>query len=77
MRYGLSRKFWSAEIFGPPGPNIGPGPEKKKESIYCPHSFCHVFIFEMSFDETEESVNLVHEVFQYLKDGKYLGGSIL
>ena len=25
----------------------------------------------MSFDETEESVDLVHDVFQYLKDGKY------
>ena len=25
----------------------------------------------MSFDETEESVDFVHDVFQYLKDGKY------
>ena len=25
----------------------------------------------MSFDETEESVDLVHDVFQYLKDGQY------
>ena len=31
----------------------------------------------MSFDGTEESVDLVHDVFQYLKDGKYPDSSTL
>ena len=40
--------------------------------MYFPHSISHVRVCEMSFDETEESVDyLVHDVFQYLKDGKY------
>ena len=43
------------------------------------HSFCHVVRLKMSLYESEQSVDLVHEVFQYLKDddGRYPDDSTL
>ena len=54
----------------------GPG-KKKSPCIVRIVSFCHVVRLKMSFHETEESVDLVHEVFQYLKDSRYPDGSII